>query len=404
LPAGFPIRTLKARGATGLSVSSVAPGAGLETPALTEAEPGGHVTVRAVTAFERSPALRKTVEPTTTCALAEAAARTIAAAAAPMAHLRICRSFPSRPYNTTDRTIDRVILVTGGTGFIGPRIVHALRERDRPVRALVRRPAHRSAATLAAWGTELVAGDMTDRESVRRAADGCEIVVHLVAIRQGREEQFRRVMEEGTRDLVAAAQEAGVRRFVLMSALGTSEETRNLVPYYHAKWEQEETVRASGLEHVIFRPSFVFARDGGILPTFRRLARLSPVTPIIGSGEQRLQPIWIEDVAAHFAEGVVRAEVANRTFEIGGPDAVTWNELWERLKRSLGLRRPSVHVPVRLMRINALVTERLPGNIPLTRDLLTMLEHGDNVVTNDDAARTFRLPLVPLDEQLRRAT
>jgi uncharacterized protein YbjT (DUF2867 family) len=297
-----------------------------------------------------------------------------------------------------------VILVTGGTGFIGPRIVHALRERDRPVRALVRRPAHRSAGTLAAWGTELAAGDMTDRESLRRAVDGCEIVVHLVAIRQGPRERFRRVMEEGTRDLVAAAQEGGVRRFVLMSALGTSEESRNLVPYYHAKWDQEETVRASGLEHVIFRPSFVFARDGGILPTFRRLARLSPVTPIIGSGERRLQPIWIEDVAAYFVEGVERAEATNRTFEVGGPDAVTWNELWERLKRSLGLRRPSVHVPVRLMRINALVTERLPGNIPLTRDLLTMLEHGDNVVTNDDAARTFRLPLVSLDEQLRRAT
>jgi hypothetical protein len=82
---------------------------------------------------------------------------------------------------------------------------------------------------------------------------------------------------------------------------------------------------------------------------------------------------------------------------------VDWNELWERLKRALGQRRPSVHVPVGLMRINARLTERLPGNIPLTRDLLTMLEHGDNVVANDDAVRTFELPLVPLDEQLRRA-
>jgi uncharacterized protein YbjT (DUF2867 family) len=67
-----------------------------------------------------------------------------------------------------------------------------------------------------------------------------------------------------------------VKRFVLMSALGTSAETKDLVPYYHAKWEQEQTVQGSGLEHVIFRPSFVFARDGGILPTFRRLARLAP--------------------------------------------------------------------------------------------------------------------------------
>jgi len=297
-----------------------------------------------------------------------------------------------------------VILVTGSTGFVGPHVVHALRERDKPVRALVRTPSGRSATTLAAWGAELVQGDMTDRESLRRAVDGAEVVLHLVAIRQGPEEQFRQIMEQGTRELVAAAQEAGVRRFVLMSALGTSEETRDLVPYYHAKWVQEQTVRASGLEHVIFRPSFVFARDGGILPTFRKLAKLTPVTPIIGSGQQRIQPIWIEDVGAYFAQSVDLPEAANRIFELGGPDVVSWNEFWQRLKSVLGQRRPSIHVPTRVMRVNALLTERLPGNVPLTRDLLKMLEHGDNVVSNDDAVRTFKLPLVPLDEQLRRAT
>jgi len=296
-----------------------------------------------------------------------------------------------------------VILVTGGTGFVGPRVVRALRERDQPVRALVRSPSSRSATTLAAWGAELVQGDMTDGDALRRAVEGAGVVVHLVAIRQGSQEQFRRVMEEGTRDLVAAAKEAGVRRFILMSALGTSEETKELVPYYHAKWEQEQTVQGSGLEHVIFRPSFVFAKDGGILPTFRRLARLAPVTPIIGSGKQRLQPIWVDDVAAYFAQSVDKTEAPNAIFELGGPDAVSWNEFWARLKRALGQRRPSLHVPMALMRANALVTERLPGDVPLTRDLLKMLEHGDNVVSNDDAVRTFRLPLVPLDEQLRRA-
>ena len=297
-----------------------------------------------------------------------------------------------------------MILVTGGNGFVGPKIVRALRERDLPVRALVRRPGDRSAATLAAWGSELVQGDMTDAESLRRAVEGAEVVVHLVSIRQGSDGDFRQVMEQGTRDLVAAAKDAGVRRFVLMSALGTSEETKDLVPYYRAKWEMEQTVQGSGVEHVVFRPSFVFAADGGILPTFTKLARVAPVTPIIGSGTQRIQPIWIDDVAAYFAAGVDKPEAANRIFELGGPDAVSWNEFWQRLKRELGQRRPSVHVPMGLMRLNALVTERLPGNIPLTRDLLTMLEHGDNVTSNDDAVRTFGLTLAPLDEQLRRAT
>ena len=111
----------------------------------------------------------------------------------------------------------------------------------------------------------------------------------------------------------------------------------------------------------------------------------------------------MDDVAAYFADSIDKPEAAGRTFELGGPDAVTWNEFWQRLKGALGIRRPTVHVPIGLMRANALLTERLPGNIPLTRDLLTMLEHGDNVISNDDAVQTFGLPLVPLDEQLRLA-
>jgi uncharacterized protein YbjT (DUF2867 family) len=294
-----------------------------------------------------------------------------------------------------------VILVTGGTGFVGGHVVQELRRRDLPVRCLVRDP--RKAASLVDWGCELVEGDITDPTSLQRAAAGAETVIHLVSIRQGRKEEFQRIMVDGTRGLLAAAEEAGVGRFVLMSALGVSEATKDLVPYYCAKWEMEGLARSSGTPSVIFRPSFIFGRDGGILPTFAKLARLAPVTPIIGSGRRRIQPIWADDLAAYFAEATARDDVTGKLFELGGPDAVSWNEFWERLKRVRGIRRPSIHVPVGVMRVNALVTERLPGNIPLTRDLLKMLEGPDNVVSNDEAARTFELPLVPLDEQLRRA-
>ena len=291
------------------------------------------------------------------------------------------------------------VLITGGTGFVGPHVVRAVAGAGHDLRLLVR-----DSTRSRDLPGQPVVGEMTNTVSLQHAVEGVDAVVHLVAIRQGRDEQFKRVMEQGTRDLVAAAKEAGVKRFILMSALGTSEDTRNLVPYYHGKWAMEQAVKGSGLEHVIFRPSFVFGTEGGILPTFRKLAKLTPVTPIIGSGEQKIQPIWVDDVAAYFAAALTKAEAANKTFELGGPDAVSWNEFWQRLRTSLGIRRrPSIHVPVALMRVNALVTEQLPGNIPLTRDLLKMLEHGDNVVSNDDAVETFELPLIPLDEQLRRA-
>jgi len=292
------------------------------------------------------------------------------------------------------------VLVTGPTGFIGPHVVHTLRARDIPVRALVRDPSR--ASRLVAWGVELVRGDVTDPASLRVAAEGVDAVVQLVAIIRGKREDFERVMARGTQDLVAAAQDAGVRRFVLASALGLDERSKDAVPYFAAKWQMERAVLESGLEHVILRPSFVFGRDGGVLPTFVRLARYAPVTPILGPGTQRLQPIWVEDLAECYAQSVELPEAADRTFELGGPEAVTWNEFWDRLKRTLGAHRPSVHVPFGVMRVQAALTERLPG-APVTRDQLTMLALGDNVVSDTSAAETFQLPLVPLDEQLRRA-
>jgi uncharacterized protein YbjT (DUF2867 family) len=293
-----------------------------------------------------------------------------------------------------------LILVTGGTGFVGPKVVRALRDRGYDVRCLVR---DRTRGTnVAALGAELVEGDVRDAASVRIAAQGCEHVVHLVAIVSGSADEYDRVMKQGTQNVIDAAKEVGVRRFVLMSALGVSEQTRFLTPYFEAKWAMERMVEEAGIEHVIFRPSFVFGRDGGVLPTFKRVARFAPVTPIIGPGTERIQPIWVEDVAAYFAVGVDEPRAANRTFEVGGPDIVTWDELWERLKRALRVRRPSLHLPYGLMRAQATVTERLPG-APVTRDQLTMLAAGDNVVSNNDAVETFRLPLVPLDDQLRRA-
>jgi uncharacterized protein YbjT (DUF2867 family) len=292
------------------------------------------------------------------------------------------------------------VLVTGGTGFVGPHVVHALRTRDVPVRALVRD--RRRGSRLVAWGAELVEGDVTDPASLRGAFTDVDAVVHLVAIIRGSRADFERVMAQGTRNVVAAAKEAGIRRFVLASALGLDERTKDAVPYFGAKWEMECAVKESGLEHVILRPSFVFGKDGGVLPTFVRLARLAPVTPIVGPGTQRLQPIWVEDVAEYYSQSVDLEAAANRTFEVGGPDAPTWNEFWDRLKRVLGVHRPSIHMPISVLRAQAALTERLPF-APVTRDQLTMIELGDNVVTTPDAVETFQFPLVPLDEQLRRA-
>ena len=288
-----------------------------------------------------------------------------------------------------------MILVTGATGFIGTRVVHELRARDRQVRALVRSPAR--AGSLANWDVELATGDVTDPASLRAAADGCDEIVHLVSILTGSKADFERVMEQGTRNLVEAA---APKRLVLMSAIGADNPATAGIPYFESKREMERAVRESGFEFVILRPSFVFG-DGGALATFLRLARRTPVTPIIGEGTSRIQPVWVDDVARAVAESLERPEAAGKTLELGGPEIVTWNDFWARLKKAAGLRRPSVHVPFSVMRVQAALLEKLP-NPPLTRDQLRMLQAGDNVVTGEDAAGVLGLELVPLDEQLRR--
>ncbi|HEV7639493.1 MAG TPA: complex I NDUFA9 subunit family protein [Gaiellaceae bacterium] len=292
------------------------------------------------------------------------------------------------------------VLVTGGTGFVGPKVVHALRAQGREVRALVRRPER--ATQLAAWGAELVTGDVTDPASLRAAVDGCTHVVHLVAILKGRPADFHRIMTRGTADLIAAAKDAHVDRFVLMSALGTSETTKDTVPYYASKWAMEQETARSGVEYTIFRPSFVFGRDGGALPLFIKQVRYSPVVTVIGSGLQRIQPIWVEDVAEYFSRGIDHPQAANRTFEIGGPDVVTWNELYLKIAKVLGKRRKLVHIPRTLARTGAQLIQWVPG-APLTTDQIAMIEAGDNVVSRSDAVDTFQLPLVPLEEQIRRS-
>jgi uncharacterized protein YbjT (DUF2867 family) len=288
-----------------------------------------------------------------------------------------------------------MILIAGGTGFVGTNVVHALRASEQPVRVLARKPEKQD--HLRAWGCEVVQGDLADADSLRRAVEGVGTVVHLVAGPPWNPEE--RLMVQGTRDLVDAAKGAGAKRLVLMSGLGT-EEGRDLTPYYHAKWEEEQAVKYSGLEHTIFRPSFIFGKDGGILPQQIRLVRYSPVTPILG--RRRLQPIWIDDVASFFTKAVTAEEAANRTFDLGGPDRLTWAELHALIRRTLGKRRLAFTMPPALLKAGATVGQLLPP-LRSARAAVDQLDFGDNVCDPQPANEAFGVRPIGVEEQVRRA-
>lgn len=292
------------------------------------------------------------------------------------------------------------VFLTGATGFVGRAVIHALRAEGHTVRCLVRRGSERDLRGLGA--IERVEGDVLVRRGLADDLAGCSAVIHLVGIireRPAAGATFERVHVEGTRNMLQAAAEAGVRRFVHMSALGTRPGAR--ARYHQTKWAAEEAVRTSGLAWTIFRPSIIYGRGDGFVTLLAGLVRRLPVVPVIGTGQARLQPVPVEQVAEAFARSVTMTATEKQTYEVVGPDAVTLLQLIDLIGAALGRRGVrTVRIPVRLVRPLARAFQWLPG-FPITPDQLLMLEE-DNVGDGSAFYRTFGLTPVPLAAGIQR--
>jgi len=293
----------------------------------------------------------------------------------------------------------RRIFVTGATGFVGRAVVPALRAHGYAVRCLVRRGSELDLRGMEA--IERVEGDVLSPATLERDMAGCDTVVHLVGII--REEPatlstFERIHTQGTVNVLEAAGATGVRRYLHMSALGSRPGAR--ARYHQTKWAAEEAVRASPIPWTIFRPSIIYGPGDQFINLFAGMIRRSPVVPVIGSGQQRLQPVAVEHVAEGFARAVEVAASVKQTYEVGGPDAVSMVRLLDLIGAALGRARVrKVHVPIGAVRPATRLLHRLPG-FPLTPDQLLMLEE-DNVGDPQPFYSTFGLAPIPLATGLR---
>ena len=291
-----------------------------------------------------------------------------------------------------------LIAVTGATGFVGRHIAAVLTRRGHAVRALVRRPI--PARNLESLGVELVPGDLADVAALTTLTRGAHAVVHLVGIivEQG-PATFHAVHVDGTRRVVEAARQAGIERFVHMSAVGARDEP-SATPYHRTKWHAEELVRASGLSHAVFRPSIISGPESAPIRTLALLHRWSPVVPVFGDGRFPTQPVWVEDVALAFALSVERPALSG-AFELGGPQVLTYEEFLLAIGRAAGHPRPLVHVPLALARAAAGAFDLLGAAAPLTSDQLQMLVEGSATPANAIES-VFGIRPVPFEQGLTR--
>lgn len=276
------------------------------------------------------------------------------------------------------------IAITGANGFVARNLITLLLE-DTPsgdIRALVRDP-RTALSELPAADLEVRPADVTRADSLRGAFDGCEMVVHTVAIPTERKATFSEINVRGTENVVAEAARASVRRLVHLSAIGADPESP--FPFLRSKGQGESAVMGCGIPSVALRPSILFGPGDDFFPKLGFTLHF-PVVPVPGNGKARFQPLHVQDLAL-----VLRAALrglGSGVHELGGPDVVSYDDLLSETMRGYRKRRPRLHLPVPLMKPAAVVMGLVMSDPPVTLPQLDLLKT-DNVPARNDIEQVF---------------
>jgi uncharacterized protein YbjT (DUF2867 family) len=272
------------------------------------------------------------------------------------------------------------VVVFGGTGFLGRRLVHHLAAEGTFVRVAVRQPegAHNDLPATDPAQVTFVRADVRDQTSVAAAMAGADAVVNAVSayVEKG-DVTLEAVHVQGAEKVAQEAARLGVARLVLVSGLGADPRSRS--PYIRSRGRGELAVQRAFPGVTIVRPSAIFGPGDAIFGTLASLARFLPVLPLIGGGRTRLQPVYVEDVAEAVARILTDPGSVGRIYELGGPEVYTLRDLVRFTLRVIGRRRVLISLPFAVAEIQARLFELLPSP-PLTTGQVDLLKT-DSVVS-----------------------
>ncbi len=290
-----------------------------------------------------------------------------------------------------------MIFVAGATGFVGGNLTEDLLSRGHKVKCLVR--SAEAEKTLRSKGLEVVRGDITMPETLKDVLRPEDFVIHLVGIIGERgKATFKSIHVEGTANLVEEAKRAGVRHFFYQSALGADKDS--LSGYLRTKAAAEEIVKQSGLGYTVFRPSLIIGPWDGFTKRLMEMIKLSPVLPIPGEGKSRFQPVYIRDWMRCMSQVVDSPEKYLSTYDIGGPEYLTYTEMVEILAEVMGRKKPVFKIPMGLMKLSVSLLSTVLSSPPVTSDQLRLLEM-DNVSYPETVEKNFGFKPVRYEDALR---
>jgi uncharacterized protein YbjT (DUF2867 family) len=283
-----------------------------------------------------------------------------------------------------------MILITGATGYIGRHLVARLATQGEQPRCLVRN-IQSAKRVLPADKVEFVQGDTTQPNALAAAVQGVDTVVHMAFITADRKQsvgnQYEVTNVGGTTNLINAAKQAGVKRIIELSGLGTRPDKAGT--YMQGRYLSEKLLMDSGLAWTIIRPSVLFGKDASFTKGLVDLIKTSPVIPLIGGGKTMFQPIYVEDAVTVITRVLQDPEhTSKKIYTIGGPGYYSFTDIVNLLLKTLGAKRIKVPAPLPLIGIGAAAMQAVLPHPPLTTAAMTLFSF-DNTTDLNSVERDF---------------